>query len=251
MSPYDQFLLFGDSLLQQSCSQTRGFAFTPALQDAFIRRLDIINRGFNGYNTLQALRVLPEFLPRPEQATIRFMMVFFGANDACLPGSDQHVPLEDYKENLRKILQHPSIQAQGPRLILVTPPPVNEYALEETDAAVGRPYGRTAEHTKLYADACREVGHNLGIFVLDLWSWIITAGGYKAGSDDKLPGSKQMARNTYLDRILSDGLHFNPLGYQVLYEATMASINSRWPDQMPENLPLVHPPWRIAPKSGP
>ena len=31
--PYDQFLLFGDSLTQQSCSQAEGFAFTPALQD--------------------------------------------------------------------------------------------------------------------------------------------------------------------------------------------------------------------------
>ena len=31
--PYDQFLLFGDSLTQQSCSQAEGFAFAPALQD--------------------------------------------------------------------------------------------------------------------------------------------------------------------------------------------------------------------------
>ena len=31
--PYDQFLLFGDSITQFSCSQERGFAFTPALQD--------------------------------------------------------------------------------------------------------------------------------------------------------------------------------------------------------------------------
>lgn len=80
--PYDQFLLFGDSITQQSCSQADGFAFSPALQDgmtrpfrfphkippirvlhlclclpthsdhqsprlAFIRRLDVINRGFS------------------------------------------------------------------------------------------------------------------------------------------------------------------------------------------------------------
>ena len=32
-APYDQFILFGDSLTQQSCSQERGFAFMPALQD--------------------------------------------------------------------------------------------------------------------------------------------------------------------------------------------------------------------------
>ena len=64
--PYDQMLLFGDSITQQSCSQANGFALTPALQDgratsvpisasaltvvwllAFIRRLDVINRGFS------------------------------------------------------------------------------------------------------------------------------------------------------------------------------------------------------------
>ncbi|KAJ0694676.1 putative SGNH hydrolase superfamily [Helianthus annuus] len=35
--------------------------------------------------------------------------VFFGANDAALTGrysERQHVPLEEYKENLRKIVRH-------------------------------------------------------------------------------------------------------------------------------------------------
>lgn len=31
--PYDQFLLFGDSITEQSGCQDRGFAFAPALQD--------------------------------------------------------------------------------------------------------------------------------------------------------------------------------------------------------------------------
>lgn len=31
--PYDQILLFGDSITQQSCSQDNGFALTPALQN--------------------------------------------------------------------------------------------------------------------------------------------------------------------------------------------------------------------------
>ena len=35
--PYDQFLLFGDSITQQSCSQVNGFAFCPALQDGMTR----------------------------------------------------------------------------------------------------------------------------------------------------------------------------------------------------------------------
>lgn len=30
--PYDKFMLFGDSLIQHSTSQDRGFGLTPALQ---------------------------------------------------------------------------------------------------------------------------------------------------------------------------------------------------------------------------
>lgn len=35
--------------------------------------------------------------------------IFFGANDAALlggTGEKQHVPIEEYKENLRKMVQH-------------------------------------------------------------------------------------------------------------------------------------------------
>lgn len=133
-------------------------------------------------------------------------MILFGANDACLPGSEsgQHVPLELYKENLRRIIRHPMVQAQHPRLILVTPPPVNEYALEESDAAKGI-FGirRTAEHTMAYANACTEVGRELGVFVSDLWTWCMTGACYEPG--DPLPGSKKTARNTFLDQVLLDG----------------------------------------------
>ena len=104
-------------------------------------------------------------------------MIFFGANDACLPRSQssQHVPLERYKDNLQSIIQHPLVQIQHPRLILVTPPPVNEYAIGESDSAKGILWKRrTAEHTKLYADACREVGQSLGVLVLDMWSRIMS-----------------------------------------------------------------------------
>lgn len=42
--------------------------------------------------------------PPPAAVTI-----FFGANDAALlegTGKRQHVPLEEYRENLRKMVQH-------------------------------------------------------------------------------------------------------------------------------------------------
>ena len=79
----DWFLLFGDSLIQQAFGDTTFLG--PALSEAYIRRLDVINRGFSGYNTTQALAILPKFVPSPEQSRVRFMLIFFGANDARLP----------------------------------------------------------------------------------------------------------------------------------------------------------------------
>lgn len=53
----DQIILFGDSITQQSFSQERGFAFGAELSNQYVRKLDVINRGFSGYNTAQALKV--------------------------------------------------------------------------------------------------------------------------------------------------------------------------------------------------
>jgi len=38
----EQFVLFGDSITQQSASQAKGFAWTPALQDGMHLVLDIL-----------------------------------------------------------------------------------------------------------------------------------------------------------------------------------------------------------------
>lgn len=133
----DQFILFGDSITQQAFTE-EGTPFGARLSDAYIRKLDIVNRGLSGYNTTQALEILPKVMPTPAQARVRLMWIFFGANDARLPntpgGPQQHVPLEKYKDNLREIATHPCILAhEGIRLILVTPPPVDERMLEQAD----------------------------------------------------------------------------------------------------------------------
>ena len=54
----DQFILFGDSITQQAFSE-HGAPFGAALTDAYIRKLDIVNRGFSGYNSSHAFDILP------------------------------------------------------------------------------------------------------------------------------------------------------------------------------------------------
>lgn len=61
--PYDQFILFGDSITQMSYNQENGFGLGAQLEDgrstfsmnpccsltrpAYARKLDVINRGFS------------------------------------------------------------------------------------------------------------------------------------------------------------------------------------------------------------
>ncbi|MCJ1358768.1 MAG: hypothetical protein MMC33_008768 [Icmadophila ericetorum] len=225
---------FPDSILSK-------FIVTSVLTDAV--KQSTSDAWTFGYNTSQALIALPLFMPSPEQARLRYMVIFFGANDACLPSSStgQHVPLQRYKENLKAIVEHPLIQKQQPRLILITPPPINEYQLQADLALVGvTEVQRTAEHTAKYAYACREVGESLRIPVLDLWSTFIERAGWQKG--ESLPGSKVVANNEFLSAALLDalsGLHLTPVGYRCLFDDIMILIRKTYPEKASGQLDVL------------
>lgn len=64
-------------------------------------------RGYSGYNTRWALKVLKKVFPPEEKEAPVAITVFFGANDAALPdrtSAYQHVPLDEYKHNLHSIV---------------------------------------------------------------------------------------------------------------------------------------------------
>ncbi|KAK5174758.1 uncharacterized protein LTR77_001841 [Saxophila tyrrhenica] len=260
----DQFILFGDSITQQAFSQDTpprhrepsGF-FGPALADAYARKLDIINRGLSGYNTRQALQVLPQVVPTLQQARVRFLTIFFGANDARLPNTypdpQQHVPLEEFRSNLKAIVSHPCLlEHKDIRIILITPPPVHERTALNADR-IREPnrepvLRRTAAATATYAQAVRELGDEMNLPVLDLWSAMMDRAGYHDnGVDDRLvPGSVANAddhANAVLESFLHDGLHFTRAAYRVLYDGMMDLIQENWPDQTPDALPFVLPRW--------
>ncbi|KAL4585006.1 hypothetical protein LXL04_009619 [Taraxacum kok-saghyz] len=98
--------------------------------------------------------------------------VFFGANDAALPertSERQYVPLEEYKENLRKIVHHLKECSPSMLIVLITPPPIDEegrleYANNETSKKDKR------KHRNLYANGCVEVAKELGVGSVNLWS---------------------------------------------------------------------------------
>ncbi|KAL0077588.1 SGNH hydrolase-type esterase domain-containing protein [Phycomyces blakesleeanus] len=241
--PYHKIVLFGDSITQ--------FSFDPLFQgfgasiaNAYQRKIDVMNRGFSGYNTTWAIPILRQLLPTVEQqkqpAKIQLLTIFFGANDGALPISFQHVPLEKYKKNLEELIsmvRSPSSPYYNPslRLVLITPPPINEVQWKVVCEENGIQLDRKFETTRLYAECARNVGKEHKIPVINLW-------------DEILDRAKEQNRD--LSQFLSDGLHLSSLGNQTAYELFMEVINTHFPELHPDALEMELPYFRdIDPKN--
>lgn len=235
-----EIVLFGDSITQVSFSEG---GWGARLADEYQRHADVTVRGYSGYNTKWALPLLPLVFPPESPRTPALVTVFFGANDAVRPApipgrtagvSRQHVPLPEFRDNLKAIVG--AIRACGDgtaRVLLITPPPVDVIAWHKTERAkaeaAGFPIGPDGESsrdnavTAQYAQAVREVGLEVGAPVIDLFS-------------------AMQEREDWV-ALLHDGLHPGPEGGGATYEAVRKRIGEEFPDLVPE--------WPGEPRSPP
>ncbi|KAJ7752012.1 GDSL Lipase/Acylhydrolase [Mycena metata] len=227
----DVIMLFGDSITQGGWSDG---GFGARLANAYSRKFDVLNRGLAGYNTEWALPVLEQCLPnkRDQQhvAKIKLLVVWFGANDACIKPSPHHVPLPKFTDNLNRIVHLVHSADPSTKIILVTPPPVNTHQRLANLASRDPPLAldRNFEVTKEYAEAVKAAAGASNVPVVDVWTAIWKAAG---------------EREEALSRYLSDGLHLLPDGYAVVYEALVKTIASEYPELNHENLQYVFTPW--------
>ena len=146
---------------------------------------------------------------RPQQLSLlaptSIETVWFGANDACArtPEWDQHVPLPKFKENLIKIVKHPSVDDHQPRIMLITPPPIDERRQWLVDLSKGFYRRRSAEVTKQYAEAVCAVGADLKIPVVDMWTACAAVAGWRPGMP--LPGKADGPSVPAFDELFIDG----------------------------------------------
>ena len=231
-----QFVLFGDSITQQSFGPG---GWGAAVADVYQRTADITLRGYSGYNTRWALPLLPKLFPPGQGVSAPALVtIFFGANDANLPGpllqqpasaSRQCVPLDEYVDNLRKIVA--AIRATAnpdgttPRVLLITPPPcdgdgwhahcIKAYAPNyKADCEPNRSF----EFTAKYAAACVRLGAETGTPVLDLHS--------EMTSHDS---------GTAWKGLLLDGLHPNQDGGKFIATAVLRAIETHFPELKPSS----------------
>ncbi|ORX36446.1 SGNH hydrolase-type esterase domain-containing protein [Kockovaella imperatae] len=222
----DAIVLFGDSLTQTCAS---GSLYQRMAQH-YERRLDVVNRGFSGYNTRWALPVFKRVIRSHQNQSIRLLTLWLGANDSVNQGESQHVPLEEYKANLRQFIQlvtdpKSDNYLKDVRVILITPPPV-----------IGkfRP-DRDTSNTQLYAQACLAVAEELSLPAVDMYTAILQAAG--GDTDDQL------------SPYFYDGLHLTSEGYQVLFDRIMSVIEQQHPDLKGVEIPLAVPDWSDVARS--
>ncbi|KAF8497248.1 hypothetical protein F5888DRAFT_1634708 [Russula emetica] len=88
---------------------------------------------------------------------VRLITIWFGVNDASLPGFTQHVPLSLISENLTTmvhVIRAPESQWYSPetRLLLIIPPPIHVPSMN-----VERQPARTSDVTKAYAEEVKRL----------------------------------------------------------------------------------------------
>jgi lysophospholipase L1-like esterase len=234
----DAIMLFGDSLTQGGWEPNMN-GFGQRLAHVYARKLDVINRGLSGYNTEWGIPVFEQcFAKQHEQQhvpKVRILTIWFGANDAAIKPSAQHIPLPKFISNLTHLVRMVTSSTSPyhspfTRIILITPPPVNTYQREAELQAKDPPklLDRTFETTRKYAEAVVDVGKGERIPVVDIWNALYDA----AGRDERA-----------LSRFLWDGLHLNAAGYEILYDAIIDTIREKYPELHYDKLQPVFNGW--------
>ncbi|KAF8061561.1 SGNH hydrolase-type esterase domain-containing protein [Lyophyllum atratum] len=234
----DVILLFGDSITQGGWEPGM-YGFGAQLAHVYARKLDVLNRGLSGYSTDWAAPAFKQCLATVREQEnlpkVRLLVIWFGANDACLWPSPQHVPLSKFATNLREwidIVHSPDSHYYSPstHIILISPPPVNTYQraadLESRDPP--KLLDRNFETTRKYAQTVREVAQEKQVGFTDVWTILWEAAGQNEPS---------------LSKFLYDGLHLNGEGYKLTYDALVKTIGEKYPDVHFDNMPSTFPPW--------
>lgn len=137
---------------------------------------------------------------------VKLVTIFFGSNDCSLLTTNprQHVPVAEYSENIKHIIQTVRRKCVTTKIILITPPPICEVKLGNGT--------RTNEEAGKYASAGRKLAQEMGIPCLDLWT-----------------GMQEAAPDAWED-FLNDGLHLSASGGMFVGKELIKVIEREFPD---------------------
>lgn len=222
---FNKFLLFGDSITQYSFDPKHGFGAGAALQNLYIRKLDVLDRGFSGYNSEHARLILPQILEAElnSKSEIKLMTIFFGTNDGL--NTFQHVPLPRYIENMEFSIG--LAQERKIKTIIIGP------GLHESRMYTDKPL----TSNKIYREINDELGKlcsKLDVPFVDTWKQFQKDSGYS--EEDIINGN-----HPPLSKYVNDGVHYTGHAYEVLYKAIVDVIEKVYPECAASNLSLMFP----------
>jgi lysophospholipase L1-like esterase len=261
------FVGVGDSITQRGHSPD---GFLTLLQNWYSRRVDVVNRGYSGYNS-QWIRALIEQQSQPSvdadtrrvwtrgeerqgvegQSSSTPTVIYslcIGANDAVLPplspSTRQFVSVDDFTSHVIAIVQRLRGAASNPSsrsaVILITPPHTDPHAwavfCSVRDGTPLPPLIRSSANTARYAQAMKDIGTALNVPVIDLFT-LTTPHREEEGTAEAITGTAPPSPNPYL----IDGLHLSSRGNVVLFTALLQVISQQWPQLTVNHLPLDAP----------
>lgn len=92
------YLQYFNPLIEKLSNLRRWVA---SLSHLWSRKVDVLNRGFSGYNSRWGLAIIDDVVISLRPNVI---IIFFGANDAVVAEGSTYVPLEEYKLNIERMV---------------------------------------------------------------------------------------------------------------------------------------------------
>ena len=193
---WKKFIALGDSNTQMGFSQSH---WLSRIGNMFERKLDVINRGFSGYNSEHIRYFMNEIFSEFDPKSIGGITILLGTNDSAdKTNTLQHVPLERYIENMIWIVEYlVKWGVSRKKIILISPARMDDQKIQQLFGE-----GSTVSDAQVreYANACVEIAYKTGVLFANV---------YKAMLDEGDDGHK---------KYLSDGIHFNSEGGTFLFE---------------------------------
>lgn len=145
-----------------------------------------------------------------EASRVSTVLIFLGANDCAHADCEsvQHVPIDDYQVNLKKIVQF--LEDKGikkERIIMINPPPYYHEQFVATRADAPAQPKRSSESVYQYSIACLKAANDIGVSAVDIHTEFKND---SRGSD-----------------LFCDGLHFSPAGAKLLYDTIWPSVGKK------------------------
>lgn len=155
--------------------------------------LSITNTAISGINSGAFFARLSELVLKQTQNDI--LVILLGTNDLA---THKQVPLRQFKQNMSLIVSAVICEYYPPKVILVSPPAVDEQKQRV----------RNNRLVKKYSDAVKQIAHDYHVHYVDLAEKMIEQGNLS-----------ELCRG-----IKNDGLHFGQKGYDLLSSLLIQEI---------------------------